>query len=343
MSERTVTGWATQQLAGKLSGLKLADGVATDNLETGGFVSGEVSISERKGKSFPIYSLELELPFEGTLDGKAVKGTARLPDVSLEMLDDLEVVFSDESGANIDALDASDSGDVIRSAVREWASSVRKSVSDNVANVPLDPPAQARQPRAAALISDEEAMSAGGAANLDDAADIEELPHPDDQGEEEEEPFTEEEVSKMYEEAKVMLKEVRPPRRRRSAVPHRRPLAVGIALSAGTVGAFAAAQLARRWWCAPRRTRSAHRLRELRAWCGVLWCGVAWCGVLCCAVLCACVAWCAWCAWRAWRAWRGAWRGVRVACGVLWCACCGGRRWRTRRSSTSSSSIWTTS
>ena len=208
MGEKTITGYATGELTSRLSGLTLGDGVSTS--ETGGWVSGDVSIGERKGKSFPIYSLEIEVPFEGTLNGKAVKGAARMPDVSLEMLDDLEVEFT---GVDDDAK-AALNGEALRAAVREWAAGVRKAVSENLASLPLDPPSQAVKPRAAALISDEEAMSAGGSARLEDD-DIEEVPHPDDvaaatgeEGEEgEDEPFTEQEVTELYAQVQEMLKE----------------------------------------------------------------------------------------------------------------------------------------
>ena len=145
MGERTITGWATGELGRKLSGLQLADGITTQGL-AGGWVSGEVSIAERKGKSFPIYSLEVEVPFEGTIGGQAVKGTARLPDVSMEMLDDLEVTLTAEGGADISALEAAGGAEAIRAAVREWASGMRKTVGDSPASLPLDPPAQARTP-----------------------------------------------------------------------------------------------------------------------------------------------------------------------------------------------------
>ena len=140
-----------------------------------------------------------------------MKGSVRLPDVSLEMLDDLEVDFGDASAQ----LAGTSAVDVLQSAVKEWAAAMRKVVSDNLASLPLDPPSRAVKPRAAALISDEEAMSAGGSARLEDD-DIEELPHPDDvagavgeeeEGEGEEEPFTEEEVAELYGQAQEMLKE----------------------------------------------------------------------------------------------------------------------------------------
>ncbi|MEC8120537.1 MAG: FAD-dependent oxidoreductase, partial [Pseudomonadota bacterium] len=45
--------------------------------EFGITVSGEVSIGERKGKSFPIYSLEAELPWSGEVDGVKISGVAK--------------------------------------------------------------------------------------------------------------------------------------------------------------------------------------------------------------------------------------------------------------------------
>lgn len=99
MAEKAITGWATEELQKRLSNLTLTEGVASADLASSGWVSGEVSIGERKGKSFPIYSLEVEVPWQGTVGGQQVSGTARIPDLSLEMLDDLEVEFS---GADLD-------------------------------------------------------------------------------------------------------------------------------------------------------------------------------------------------------------------------------------------------
>ena len=214
MPEKTITGWATQELQSKLSNLTLGDSGASTQSLSSGWVSGEVSITERKGKAIPIYSLEVEVPFEGSVGGVECKGMVHIPDLSLEMLDDLEVQFECATGdgaAVSAALEESGGADAIRGAVREWATSVRKAVSDNLASVPLDPPSTSRTPRAAALISEEESMSAGGAGELDDG--IEEIPHPDDatggEGEgEEEPPFEEEEVVEMYQSAREMLREV---------------------------------------------------------------------------------------------------------------------------------------
>ena len=86
MSERSITRWATEQLVGQLDGLELCGGVRVQ-WQPGGWVSGEVTVGERKGKLYPIYSLEMEAPW--ACEGCA--GKLHLPDLSLEMLDDLEV------------------------------------------------------------------------------------------------------------------------------------------------------------------------------------------------------------------------------------------------------------
>ena len=57
-----------------------------------------------------------------------------------------------------EALEQSGGADVIRGAVRAWATSMRKALSDDPASVPLDPPSQSRTPRAAALISGEASL-----------------------------------------------------------------------------------------------------------------------------------------------------------------------------------------
>ena len=90
MPEKTITGWATQELQSKLSNLTLGDSGASTQSLSSGWVSGEVSITERKGKAIPIYSLEVEVPFEGSVGGVECKGMVHIPDLSLEMLDDLE-------------------------------------------------------------------------------------------------------------------------------------------------------------------------------------------------------------------------------------------------------------
>jgi len=204
--ERTITGWASEQLDAKLAGLTLCPGVQTSSPLDNGFMSGEVTIGERKGKSYPIYSLEVEIPWSGSMDGQECSGTIHLPDISMEMLEDLELELSGPAlpeGAE----------ELVLSAVREWASELRKAVGADLESIPLDPPTESQTPRAAALISDEEAMSATGAAARDEAEDddVEDVPHPDDQeGEGEEEPFAEDEVAQMLQEVKDALLEAYP-------------------------------------------------------------------------------------------------------------------------------------
>ena len=54
-----ITGYATEQLAAKLDGLELAEGLQIALAD--GWVRGDVSINKHKSKHFPVYSLELEL------------------------------------------------------------------------------------------------------------------------------------------------------------------------------------------------------------------------------------------------------------------------------------------
>ena len=70
-------------------------------------VKGECSIFNRKGKSFLIYELEVKLKWDGELrdaDGACLdvaKGSMKLPDVSAESIDDLEVTFTCKATALI--------------------------------------------------------------------------------------------------------------------------------------------------------------------------------------------------------------------------------------------------
>lgn len=65
--------------------------------------SGEASVNNRKGRTFIIYELEMKLKWEGELrdaEGTVLEkgsGSYRLPDVSAESLDDLEIEFETKS------------------------------------------------------------------------------------------------------------------------------------------------------------------------------------------------------------------------------------------------------
>ena len=72
-------------------------------------VKGEASVLNRKGRIFLIYEFEVKLKWEGTaregsaaaaIAGAPVKGSMRLPDVSAECLDDLEVEYSCSSSGS---------------------------------------------------------------------------------------------------------------------------------------------------------------------------------------------------------------------------------------------------
>ena len=153
MSEKHITGFATGELGSRLAGLSTEDGSVALGPGAEGWVTGDVTIGERKGKSFAIYSLEVELPWSGP----SGSGTVVLPDVSPETLGDLEVqVLGD---ALPDAARAALVASVQR-VLTGWSSALGKAVRDGVDDAMLDPPSSARQPRAAALISDEESMSA---------------------------------------------------------------------------------------------------------------------------------------------------------------------------------------
>eukprot|EP00965_Chrysotila_dentata_P064920 2151915-Pleurochrysis_carterae.AAC.4 len=163
----TVTGWATEQLLDCLDGLQLADGVVTAR----GVVRGEVSLAQRKGKRFPVYALELELPFifkaiddaEGNAGASAEEnecvGVLYLPDISLEMIEDLEVVVTPGEATLPEGKEEEISMNgvpAVQAAVRSWATSIRKAVADAANEIPLDPPSQSMQPRAAALINEDD-------------------------------------------------------------------------------------------------------------------------------------------------------------------------------------------
>ena len=72
-----ITRYATEQLAAKLDGLELAEGLQIALAD--GWVRGDVSINKHKSKHFPVYSLELELPWAG----HGCSGVLVLPDVCL--------------------------------------------------------------------------------------------------------------------------------------------------------------------------------------------------------------------------------------------------------------------
>ena len=86
-----ISEYAIDALGARLTDLGLVDLGEEGSIRVAplgeGWVRGDVSVSERKGKCFPVYSLELEVPWSGL----GCTGLLALPDVCLELLDDLEV------------------------------------------------------------------------------------------------------------------------------------------------------------------------------------------------------------------------------------------------------------
>eukprot|EP00967_Tisochrysis_lutea_P108042 scaffold167142_cov30-Tisochrysis_lutea.AAC.3 len=130
---RTITLWATKQLSKALDQLQICEGF-TSHWEGGGEVQGEVSVSERRGKQYPIYALEVRLPWAGAVDGVHSAGIFILPDVSVEMLDELEVVVEITEGTAPEDLHSSGCN-VVRGAVRAWAAGLRKAVASTESSV----------------------------------------------------------------------------------------------------------------------------------------------------------------------------------------------------------------
>ena len=172
MAPTAITGYATEQLASRVEGVVLGGGLQVGALAAG-WVRGDVSINERKGKHFPVYALEIELPWSG----HGCSGLLVLPDVCLELLADVEVEVHTTQGTlpaeAAETLQTSGAA-AVRAAVQAWGHALARTVREDSTRlaVPVDPPTEAQAPRAA-LISEEEAMSACGAAALDEAGEAE--------------------------------------------------------------------------------------------------------------------------------------------------------------------------
>jgi len=108
-SEKNLYDWANEDLKERLCGI-----VAIDEGSSKGWckvislesMSGEVTVQSRKKKKFPLYELEIVLAWEGQLwdnEGKVVteaKGKVKIPDLSEETYDDLEMDVTCEDENN---------------------------------------------------------------------------------------------------------------------------------------------------------------------------------------------------------------------------------------------------
>jgi len=107
-SEKNLTDWAKERLTELLSDLVVLDDSTGSckvcKLEK---MVGDVTVQARKQKKFPLYELEITLNWEGQLfdaEGKTkvdAKGKVKIPDLSEETYDDLEmtVTVEEESDA----------------------------------------------------------------------------------------------------------------------------------------------------------------------------------------------------------------------------------------------------
>jgi len=107
-SEKNLTEWAKERLTELLSGIVVLDdstgSCKVSELEK---ITGDVTVQARKQKKFPLYELEITLKWEGQLfdaEGNTkveAKGKVKIPDLSEETFDDLEmaVTLEEESDA----------------------------------------------------------------------------------------------------------------------------------------------------------------------------------------------------------------------------------------------------
>ena len=140
-SEKNLTPWSKEQLTERLVGI-----VGMDERSSNGWckitaldkMHGEVTVQSRKQKKFPLYELELTLIWEGQLfdaEGKVTteaKGKIKIPDLSEETYDDLEmtVACDDETDAMRPLKEAMRKVGCkrVREACMEWVKTLRESV-----------------------------------------------------------------------------------------------------------------------------------------------------------------------------------------------------------------------
>lgn len=100
-SEKNLTDWSKERLGELLCDIVVLDdstgSCKVTELEK---ITGDVTVQSRKQKKFPLYELELTLKWEGQLfdaEGKTkveAKGKVKIPDLSEETYDDLEMTVS---------------------------------------------------------------------------------------------------------------------------------------------------------------------------------------------------------------------------------------------------------
>lgn len=139
-SETNLTAWSKERLTEMLGALVAwEDGklgwCKVTSLVT---MSGDVTVQSRKQKKFPLYELEITLEWKGELwdeNGKAMteaKGKIKIPDLSEETYDDLEmsVTCDEESNAKRTLKEHMRKAGAVK--IREACQAWRKELYDNV-------------------------------------------------------------------------------------------------------------------------------------------------------------------------------------------------------------------
>lgn len=108
-SEKNLTPWSKEQLTQQLVGIVSMEedsGKGWCKITALEKMEGEVTVQSRKQKKFPLYELELTLKWEGQLwdaDGAVIteaKGKIKIPDLSEETFDDLEMTVTCDDEKN---------------------------------------------------------------------------------------------------------------------------------------------------------------------------------------------------------------------------------------------------
>ena len=127
---------AALQAAGVFPSDGLLAGCKIKSAET----TGEASVNNRKGRTFLIYELVMNLKWEGEVvdaDGKKLetaKGSMKLPDISAECLDDLEVEFeTKQRGSALSEAMRKQGTRCVKDAIQKTIQGLQEEVTANAA------------------------------------------------------------------------------------------------------------------------------------------------------------------------------------------------------------------
>jgi activator of HSP90 ATPase len=154
-SEKNLTEWAKERLTELLSDIVvLDDSTGSCKVCKVEKMTGDVTVQARKQKKFPLYELEITLNWEGQLfdaEGKSkvdAKGKVKIPDLSEETYDDLEmtVTLEEESDAKRALKEAVrlKGAPLIRNACMAFVKELKASVGEGKEMTAKRPPAAER-------------------------------------------------------------------------------------------------------------------------------------------------------------------------------------------------------